>query len=245
MPRSCGGCFGCIRLLWNGCPAARRGRGLPANEKIMTATRLDHTSPWVIDTRSLGRRPGTMKQLTLTVPAGAHTGTPVLEVPEGADITVRLRLEAVAEGVLVTGSASATAAGGCVRCLGDVTADLDVPVQELYAYPDSTTAATTQDDEIPRLDDDLIDLRQLVHDELVLAMPLAPLCTPDCAGLCPECGGRLDDLGPGHRHETLDSRWAALARFSAGSATSTETPDGGIIAESPVGTDSTDSTEEN
>ena len=154
----------------------------------MTSTRLRHGSPWVIDTRALSRQPGTMKQVELTVPATGETATPVLQVPEGAEIGLWLRVEAVAEGVLVSGRASATAIGQCARCLIDVEVDLDVALRELYAYPGSTTAATTDDDEIPRMVDDLIDLRQLVHDELVLAMPLAPLCSPDCLGLCLECG---------------------------------------------------------
>jgi len=47
-------------------------------------------------------------------------------------------------------------------------------------------------------------------DEVVLALPWAPLCRPDCPGLCVECGERFDDLEPGHSHEILDPRWAAL-----------------------------------
>lgn len=189
----------------------------------MTATRPHHASPWVIDTRGLSRQPGTMKQVELTAPASTHTETPVLEIPEGSDIDLRLRLEAVAEGVMVSGRATAVAVGQCARCLTDIEVDLDVTVRELYAYPGSTTAATTQDDEIPRIFDDLIDLSELVHDELVLAMPLAPLCSADCSGLCLECGVRLDEVGPDHRHETLDPRWAALAaRAADGAATSTE-----------------------
>ena len=55
-----------------------------------------------------------------------------------------------------------------------------------------------------------VDLEQTVRDAVVLALPLAPLCTDDCPGLCPECGGRRADLGPDHGHDTLDPRWAAL-----------------------------------
>ena len=52
-------------------------------------------------------------------------------------------------------------------------------------------------------------------DAVVLALPNVPLCTPDCAGLCAECGGKWAELGPDHRHETIDPRWAALqGRFS-------------------------------
>lgn len=181
----------------------------------MTVTRLRHDSPWVIDTRALSRQPGTMREIELTAPATGEAETPVLRIPEGSDIALHLRLEAVAEGVMVSGRASAVAVGQCARCLTDIEIDLDVAVRELYAYPGSTTAATTDDDEIPRIVDDLIDLHPLVHDELVLAMPLAPLCSPDCPGLCLQCGVRLDEVGPGHRHETLDPRWAALAARAA------------------------------
>ncbi len=61
------------------------------------------------------------------------------------------------------------------------------------------------------------DLEPALRDAVVLALPLAPLCTDDCPGLCVECGGRRADLAPDHGHETLDPRWAALrGRASAG-----------------------------
>ena len=63
---------------------------------------------------------------------------------------------------------------------------------------------------------DEIDVEQTVRDAVVLALPLAPLCTPDCLGLCPDCGEKRADLAPDHGHETLDPRWAALReRLSA------------------------------
>ena len=65
-------------------------------------------------------------------------------------------------------------------------------------------------DELPRVADDHVDLEQTVRDALVLDLPLAPLCRPDCPGLCAECGEKWADLAPDHGHETLDPRWAAL-----------------------------------
>ncbi len=53
-----------------------------------------------------------------------------------------------------------------------------------------------------------------MRDAVVLALPWTPLCRPDCAGLCPTCGQRLDDLPAGHAHEMIDPRWAALAGFA-------------------------------
>ncbi len=178
---------------------------------MMNSTRPNHASPWVLDTRPLGRRPGSMKPYRLSAPVGHPMGIEVIAVPTGDEVDLDLRLESVAEGVLVSGTASGTAIGECARCLVEVHFPVTAKLRELYAYPESTTAATTEDDEIPRLIDDLIDLEPLVRDEIVLELPIAPLCRPDCPGLCSECGERFDDLEPGHSHEILDPRWADLA----------------------------------
>ena len=165
----------------------------------------------MIGLRQLGRQPGTMRRHQASVPAPDGFGIEgVIGVPPGAPVVLDLRLEAVSEGVFVSGTATATAVGECARCLDEVTEDLVVELMELYAYPDSATEASTDPDEISRVVDDSVDVEQAVRDAIVLALPLAPLCTPDCAGLCPECGGRRAELGPEHRHETMDPRWAAL-----------------------------------
>lgn len=177
----------------------------------MTATRPNPASPWVFDTRTLGRRPGSMKLWQTEVPAGERIGLDVVGVPADGPVGLDLRLESVAEGVLVSGTVEAVAVGECSRCLTDLTVDVVASVRELFAYPDSTTAQTSDEDEIPRLLDDLVDVGPLVRDEIVLGLPLVPLCSPECAGLCPECGIRLDDAEQGHSHETIDPRWAALA----------------------------------
>jgi uncharacterized protein len=49
---------------------------------------------------------------------------------------------------------------------------------------------------------------------VVLALPLSPLCSEDCAGLCVECGARLAEAGPDHGHgDRVDPRWGALAKL--------------------------------
>jgi uncharacterized protein len=167
--------------------------------------------PWVVDTRDLGRRPGSSRDVVRTAPAPAGFGVPeVVAVPEGAEVQLDLLLESVVEGVLVTGTATAPLTGECSRCLDPIADEVTVELTELYAYPASTTDETTEEDEVSRLVDDLIELEPVVRDAVVLALPQAPLCQDDCRGLCPECGGKWADLGPDHRHETIDPRWAAL-----------------------------------
>lgn len=172
---------------------------------------LDTRNPWVLDTRELGRRAGQSRAVHRSAPVGTALGVPdVIVVPEGSEIDLDLLLESVVEGVLVTGTASARTTGACSRCLDPIEDEVEIELTELFAYPDSTTDSTTEEDEVYRLVDDRIDLEPMVRDALVLALPQVPLCSDDCAGLCPECGGKWADLEPGHGHETIDPRWAAL-----------------------------------
>ena len=176
---------------------------------MISLSNLDPRAPLVLDTRELGRRPGSMHGVSRTVPAPADLGIEVLRVPEGSQVDLDLRLEAVMEGVLVTGTARAALEGECVRCLGTIADELEVDLQELYVY-DDRDHDPDEDDEVSMLQDDLLDLEPLLRDAVVLALPFQPLCQPDCPGLCVECGARLAD-DPDHGHEEpVDPRWAAL-----------------------------------
>jgi uncharacterized protein len=189
-------------------------------------------SPFVFDLRELGRRPGSMREYRRDVPAPAGFGLDVIGVPEGAPLTLELRLESVTEGVLVTGTVAAPLVGQCGRCLDPVSDELELDVVELFAYRDSATDETTEPDEVYRVRGDLIDVEPVVRDAVVLALPWTPLCRPDCLGLCPTCGQRLDDLPVGHSHDVIDPRWAALgslivpAAAPAGTEGSGDTADG-------------------
>ncbi len=179
-------------------------------------TSLDPRAPLVLDTRELGRRPGSQREVTLTVSAPADLGIEVLSVTEGSPVDIDLRLEAVMEGVLVTGTATAVVEGECTRCLEPIREDIEVTFQELFVYDDTRHGQqddSGEDDETSRLEDDLLDLEPLLRDAVVLALPFQPLCQPDCPGLCPECGARLAD-DPDHAHDAaVDPRWAALAEL--------------------------------
>ncbi|GAB3769584.1 uncharacterized protein FB382_002432 [Nocardioides ginsengisegetis] len=166
----------------------------------------------MLDTRELGRRPGSQREVTRTVPAPADLGIEVLRVPEGSPVELDLRLEAVMEGVLVTGTAEAALEGECVRCLEPIEDEMSATFQELYVYddPHDKHSSPEEDDEVSKLQDDLLDLEPALRDAVVLALPFQPLCEDDCPGLCTECGARLAD-DPEHDHAApIDPRWAGL-----------------------------------
>jgi uncharacterized protein len=167
---------------------------------------LDHRSGLVLDTRDLGRRAGAMKVVRTSVEAPADLGIAVIGVPPGSPVELDLRLESVVEGVLVSGTATVQLRGECVRCLGEVSEELEIDVQELFVYPESDAT----DDEASRLEGDLVDLEPLLRDGVVLDLPFQPLCREDCQGLCVECGANLND-DPQHTHDApLDPRWEKL-----------------------------------
>lgn len=170
-------------------------------------TSLDRRSPLVLDTLELGRRPGSMRRVQRTVAAPADLGTEVIGVREGSDVELDLRLEAVMEGVLVSGTARSKASGECVRCLDDVERQLEVDVQELFIYPGKSPEG--EDEDLHELEGDLLDLETVLRDAVVLALPFQPVCSDECPGLCSQCGARLAD-DPEHQHDIVDPRWAAL-----------------------------------
>ena len=175
---------------------------------------LDPRAPLVLDTRDLPRSPGAMRAVERVVPAPEHLGLELIRVPVGAELTLRLRLESVSEGVLVSATVQAPLEGECGRCLREISDSIEVSFQELYAYEHSTTEDTTDEDEVGRMQGDLIDLEPELRDAVVLALPNHPLCRADCPGLCPECGVHWDELPEDHHHRQVDSRWAALEQFN-------------------------------
>ncbi|OBC12798.1 metal-binding protein [Gordonia sp. 852002-50816_SCH5313054-c] len=180
-------------------------------ENAVTQGAQAQRDPFVLDIRSLGRRPGTMEEIHRTVVAPNRIGVEMIAIPAHSDVDLDLRLESVSEGVLVTGTVSGETEGQCVRCLEPVDGTVTVFLTELYAYPDSETEQTTDSEDIHRIVDDRIDLEQAVIDAVALELPMSPLCSEDCAGLCSECGVRLAVAEPGHSHEIIDPRWAKLA----------------------------------
>lgn len=166
--------------------------------------------PLVFDITRLGRRPGAMVTLQDTVPSPARIGLDMIAIEAGAPLELDLQIQSVSEGVLVTGTVTAPTAGECSRCLTPLDGRMQVQLTELFAYPDSTTEATTEEDEVGHIVDDAIDLQQSIVDAVGLELPFSPVCTPDCPGLCPQCGVSLA-ADPGHHHDLIDPRWAKLA----------------------------------
>ena len=177
-----------------------------------------------LNTYELPRRAGEMKEYELDIVVKEKFGVDLISVPPGEVIEVDARLESVTEGVLLSADVYAVAQGECIRCLDPVEIVIERKIQELYNYEpvnergkkkrkSSTEDLTSEDldvaDEL-MMEGDILDLETPVRDAIVLSLPSNPLCSPDCLGLCPECGGKWAELPEEHAHEVIDARWASL-----------------------------------
>ncbi|MGL4304692.1 MAG: YceD family protein [Mycobacteriaceae bacterium] len=175
------------------------------------APRTEKDAPFVLDTTKLGRRPGSMAVVHREFAAPVRIGLDLIGIEQGSPVVLDIRLEAVSEGVLVSGTFDGPVQGQCSRCLEPLSDTVEIYITELFAYEGSATDATTDEDEIHLVVDDEIELEQVVIDGVALELPLSPTCQEDCLGLCQTCGVVLASAEPNHSHEQLDPRWAVLA----------------------------------
>jgi uncharacterized protein len=111
-----------------------------------------------------------------------------------------------AQGLLVQVKMRANTAAQCVRCLDDFSQPLEIEFTELYAFsPNSATESGLLVPEIGK-----IDLEPLIREEMLLAVPISPLCSPDCKGICPVCGGNRNETPCQHDEGPLESRLDVL-----------------------------------
>jgi uncharacterized protein len=179
------------------------------------------------NTHELPRRAGEMKEYQLDLEILEPVGVPLVAVPAGDVIEVDMRLESVAEGILLSADIYAIAKGECIRCLDPVEITVERKIQELYRYEPTNdkggkrkkhSSRTDTSDEIDLdavdelwLDGNEMNLEVPIRDAIVLDLPVNPLCSEACLGLCPDCGEKWEKLPEDHVHEVIDARWAGLA----------------------------------
>jgi uncharacterized protein len=173
-------------------------------------------SPFAINVFDVSHRIGEERMVSLQETLTSHWGEGVASVPEGAVVSVEVRLDGLHDGILVAADISATATGECVRCLEPLSIPVQVDFQELFAY------SPTEELEFS-VHDNYVDCEPLVRDAVVLALPFQPLCDEDCLGLDPETGEKLAEPRD-HNSSSIDPRWAALEALASTSDTSAAKP---------------------
>ncbi|MDO4664828.1 MAG: YceD family protein [Actinomycetaceae bacterium] len=154
------------------------------------------------------------REISTVVPA--DLGTEVAHVPDGTALLFDVTLTAISGGVLARLGGHVSATAQCVRCLDEIDISFVLNADQLFYYQDKRDELVAEGDEeaqyVPIIAGTELDLSDMVRDGIVTALPYAPLCDPDCLGLCSECGLSLNE-NPEHSHQVIDPRWAVLAKL--------------------------------
>ena len=125
---------------------------------------------------------------------------------ELSDLSGLARFTRTAQGILTQVRLQATLRTECVRCLTNFQQPLHTDFTELYAF----SRKSVTDSELILPEDANINLRPLARDYLLLDIPIKPLCSEDCKGLCPVCGENLNENLCNHEPENIDPRLSIL-----------------------------------
>jgi uncharacterized protein len=157
-----------------------------------------------IDVRELVGRPGASKveHFSGTVD---DLATELATLSEDTPVTVELVLESLIEGVVASGTLEGSLSLRCARCLKGFERGFSVGVSELFVpFPHEDS------DEYPLDPEGYLDPDQMIRDAVGVELPFAPVCRPDCLGLCGRCGGDLNVGGCTCTDAEIDPRWEGL-----------------------------------
>ncbi len=160
-----------------------------------------------VDVSELLRRPGASESVQTDLALGGIE-VPLARVGEASPLHMQLLLEALVDGIHLSGTVRGAAEAECRRCLKTLVVPLEVGMDELFVYPGEAGG-----DDVYRVLDEHVDLEPAVRDAVMLALPLNPLCTDECRGLCSTCGADLNENDCGHSQDPVDIRWSGLEQL--------------------------------
>jgi len=141
---------------------------------------------------------------TETLSSSVETLAKVLEVDFLRGTLQAIRVQ---EGLLIQGALESQLGLECVRCLEHFVLPITLEIEEIFQLP-----RTDPQPDVSYVvsDDGWLNLSPLLREQAWVAIPMKPLCRPDCNGLCPQCGANLNLESCACDRERIDPRMAAL-----------------------------------
>lgn len=147
---------------------------------------------------------GTSRQIELAYPTVRVTEDLTL-----TPLTGTFTITRTSEGIYLSGTLESAYIVECVRCLGEANVTVQIKLDDLFYYP----PATAPEGEFFVGENGFIDLAPLVRELSLLEMPMQPICSAACQGLCMECGQNLNEADCGCVVEELDPRMTVLRQL--------------------------------
>lgn len=121
-----------------------------------------------------------------------------LQYPDAAfkeNVETQIRLTRFNDEVIVSGSSRTIPILECARCLKAFSHLMSLTFKTVFCPEENRSKTSTKEGELNRDDTGLyyysgttIDLGEFIREQIILALPMVPLCRPDCLGLCSQCG---------------------------------------------------------
>lgn len=133
-------------------------------------------------------------------------------------VKASLKIDKKGSEVIITGTAKGTVELQCSRCLKVLDMDIDSIINVVYHPASEINKEEHYELKGDELDtgfyrNDTIDTEDLLKEQLVLNLPMKPLCSNDCKGLCPKCGVDLNIAQCNCPVSEVDSRLAVLKQL--------------------------------
>lgn len=131
---------------------------------------------------------------------------------------LRARLERAGKDVFIHGEATAALTLSCSRCLRKFETGVSIPLDLAYCPEAEEAGSETHELTADEMDtgfyrDEEIDLFEVAREQVLLSLPMKPLCAETCKGICPMCGADLNEAPCGCEAKTADPRFQALKKY--------------------------------
>ena len=173
-------------------------------------------SPFIFEVAALLRGSALPEHRTQSGPSPTRIGPEMIAIPEGGKVVVDAQIMPLGGGLAVEADVEAQLLGQCSRCLRELTPTNTLHISEVFAAdPDFVTGEEADDDDqLPMVEQDHIDLLQSVIDEAGLNLPFNPTCEQlgyeDCEhNDVPQPDGDSETAA----EDKVDPRWAGLEKF--------------------------------
>ncbi|SDT44948.1 uncharacterized protein SAMN05444162_4345 [Paenibacillaceae bacterium GAS479] len=134
------------------------------------------------------------------------------DIVSAKPLSVELDVGPKGEYAGVKGQLNADLTMVCSRCLEPVDKQFSIPIEERFALA-TMVKNPDEDEDLIIVKEDKVNLQPYVEGTLLIYLPLAPLCSEDCKGLCPDCGTNLNEQSCGCSRDRIDPRFEALKKL--------------------------------
>ena len=134
-----------------------------------------------------------------------------------ADVDLDINVILAAGDVLISGSATTSLPLDCSRCLKEFRSKLDLRLDLIYSSDadDLVEVHEVNPDEVDTgtFDGSELNLGEILAEQIMLSVPMKPLCIEQCKGICPKCGADLNETECGCETGSVDSRFQVLKEY--------------------------------